>query len=363
MRQSKFAQVRSSVVDDLIIPRGSLPSGVSKPSIQSILLHRYQQSSQNIIELNDEDVKGVEDVWDDFPPTFSVICQILQDNDQGRSVFIQSVGGQSAAGLLGRFCHLDEQILNHALSITAKESEMNSDTIFAEIAHLPESRIGNILLRPVLRSYEIPYLAKPGVTGEFELRPDDLYVSVKNNRIILRSKRLNKEIIPRMSTAHNYSGQDSMPVYHFLCDMQHQSGRIGFGFHWNDTAQQLDYLPRVVYKNSILSQARWMVGEKEIKVFIGIKDDSELLKKIKEWQGTRNIPDTVLLADGDNELYIDLNNPLSIRAWLSVVKKRSSFRLEEFLFDPTTAVVHGPEGVFTNEFIFAFHRESKTKKA
>jgi hypothetical protein len=159
-----------------------------------------------------------------------------------------------------------------------------------------------------------------------------------------------------MSTAHNYSGQNPMPVYHFLCDLQHQNGRTGLGFFWNETAQQLDYLPRVVYKNCILSQARWTVREKEIKAFIGIKEESELLTKINEWRMERNIPDIVLLADGDNELYVDFNHPLSIHALLSVVKKRPSFYLEEFLFNPETAVVKGPEGIFTNEFIFAFYR-------
>jgi len=346
----------SPLVEDLAAPRGNSPS--PPPPIQSVLLQKFQQSMQGDIELTDEDVKGTEATWDDLPPSFSVICQILQDDDNGRSVFIQSAGGQSAANLLGRFCHLDEQILKHTLAITDKEAQMNPDVIFAEIAHLPESRIGNILLRPVLRPYEISYLAKSGVTGEFEIRPDDLYVSVKNNRIVLRSKKFNKEVIPRMSTAHNYSGQNPMPVYHFLCDIQHQNGRTGFGFFWNESAQQMDRLPRVTYKNSILSQARWTVREKEVNPFTGIKDDSELLTKIKEWRVGRNIPDTVLLADGDNELYVDMNHPLSIKAWLSVVKKRPSFYLEEFLFHSETAVVHGLEGVFTNEFIFAFSRES-----
>jgi len=349
----------SPLVDDLAIPRRASSPNFSHTSIQTILLQRYQQSLQHAIELTDEDVKGIEANWDDLPPTFSVICRILQDDEQGRYVYLQMAGGHSAANLMGRFCHLDEQILDHTLAITEKEAQTNPDVIFAEIVHLPESRIGNILLRPVLRPYEIPYLAKSGVNSEFKIRPDDIYISVKNNRIVLRSKRLNKDIIPRMSNAHNYSGQNPMPVYHFLCDMQHQNGRAGLGFSWNEAAQQLDYLPRVVYKNCILSQARWTVREKETKQFAGIKDDGELLLKIKQWQQGRNIPDKVLLADSDNELFVDLNHPLSIRAWLSVVKKRPSFYLEELIFDPTTAVVQGPEGVFTNEFIFAFYNEKK----
>ena len=347
----------SPLVDNLVIPRGN-PSAKPQPSIQSILMQKFWQSSQKVIELTDGDVKDAEAVWDDFPPTIMVMCQLLQDDDAGRSFYLQSAGGSSAANLLGRFCHLDEHILNHTLAITQKEVQLNPDVIYAEIVHLPESRIGNILLRPVLRPYEIPYLAKSGVSEEFELRPEDLSVTVKNNRIILRSKRLDKEIVPRMSTAHNYSGQNSMPVYHFLCDLQHQNGRMGVGFSWNEMAQQLAYLPRVIYKNCILSQARWMVREKEIKIFFDIKDDAELLTEIKEWQNKREIPDNVLLSDGDNELYINMNHPISIRSWLSVVKKRSSFHLKEFLFNPDTAIVRGPEGVFTNEFIFAFHKEN-----
>jgi hypothetical protein len=161
-----------------------------------------------------------------------------------------------------------------------------------------------------------------------------------------------------MSTAHNYSGQNPMPVYHFLCDMQHQDGRVGLWFNWPDIVQNLDYLPRVVYRNCILSKARWTIHKKDIKIFTNIIDEIELLQKIREWRIERNIPERVTLSDDDNELYVDMNNPLSIRAWLSIIKSRSHSYLEEFLFDPSTAIVYGPEGVFTNEFIVPFYKES-----
>lgn len=351
----------SPLVDDLVIPDDKPSLYDSLQSIQPALLQKYYKPSQKIIELTDEDVKNADTVWEDLPYTTSVMCQILQDDDSGRSVYIKAAGGQSASMLLGRFCHLDEQILNLTLAITEKEAQMKPDVIFAEIVHLPESRIGNILLRPVLRQYEIPYLAIASVPGEFEIKLDDLYVSVKNNRIVLHSKKMNKEIVPRMSTAHNYKSKSSMPVYQFLCEIQHQDERTGLGFFWNETMQQTNYLPRVVYRNCILSRSRWTVHEKEVKDFINIKDNNELLLKIKEWQNERDIPDKILWVDGDNELYVDMNNPSSIRAWLSVVKKRSLLYLEEFLFNPKTAVVQGPEGVFTNEFIFSFYNDIDRK--
>lgn len=348
----------SPLIDDFIVPLANSQSSDFQNSIHSILFQKYRQSSQHIIELTDKDVQDIDVKWDDLPPTLSVICEILKDNKEGCAFFIKGVSGMSAAALLGRFCHLNEQILNNTIAITEKEAKMYPDKIFAEIVHLPESRLGNILLRPILRPYEIPYLANTSVSAEFEISPNDLYVSIKNNRIILRSKKLNKEIIPRMSTAHNYSGQNPMPVYHFLCDMQHQDGRVGLWFNWPDIVQNLDYLPRVVYRNCILSKARWTIHKKDIKIFTNIIDEIELLQKIREWRIERNIPERVTLSDDDNELYVDMNNPLSIRAWLSIIKSRSHSYLEEFLFDPSTAIVYGPEGVFTNEFIVPFYKES-----
>lgn len=352
----------SPLLGGLVLPQIKSRSNISQTSIHSILLQKFQQSSQKCIELTDEDIKNVEFEWNDLPPTISVLCEILQDNEKGRLCFIKSVGGMSAAALLGRFCHLDEQILNHTLAITEKEAQMQPDVIFAEIVHLPESRIGNIMLRPILRSYEIPYLAKASVSENFAINPNDLYVSVKNNRIKLRSKRLNKEIVPRMSNAHNYSGQSPMPVYHFLCDMQHQAERTGLWFQWGDETNQLNYLPRVVYKSCILAQARWLIHKQEIELFTETENDDKLLVKIEDWRSFRGIPDRVVLADSDNKLYVNMNDPLSIRAWLAIVKKRQVFSLEEFLFDSRNAIVHGPEGAFTNEFIFAFYKEMDAGK-
>lgn len=345
------------LIDDLVIPYDNLQPKVNQSSIYSILLQKSQQSLKGIVELTDEDVKDVIANWDDLPPTISVVCEILQDNAHGHLCHIKSVYGPSATAWLGRFCYLDDQILNHTLAIAEKEAQMCPDVIFAEIAHVPQSRAKNAFLRPILRPYEIPYLSNACVPKDFEIELNDLYISVKEDRIVLRSRKLDKEIVPRLSNAHNYSGQQSMPVYHFLCDMQHQSGRTGLEFNWSKVMEQLSFLPRIVYKDCILARASWIVSENEINTFVLIEDANELLIRIKEWKTKRKIPNEVLLADGDKELYIDMNNSLSIRAWLSVVKKKKSFILVEFLFDPATAVVHDVDGNFTNEFIFAFYRE------
>jgi hypothetical protein len=351
----------SPLVDDLFVMQGNEQgNNISFDAFQGMMMQKYQTAfleNRHEIILTDEDIKGIASNphWDDMPPTTSVICQILEDSGEKILFRLKSVGGSSAANLSGRFCHLDDSVLQHVLNITAKETEMNSEVIYAEIVHLPESRIGNVLLRPILRSYEIPYLAKSELGSEFEIKLSDLFVSVKNNRIVLRSKRLDKEIVPRLSSAHNY-GLRSMPVYHFLCDLQHQYGRSGLGFFQGSHTQHFGFMPRVSYRSCILSPAQWTVQKKEIDMFVKIKNNDELVSEINCWKEKRGIPDEILLADGDNALYVNLRDALSIRSWLSVIKKRASFQLEEWLFNPETAVVKGSGGTFNNEFVFAFHK-------
>ena len=91
----------------------------------------------------------------------------------------------------------------------------------------------------------------------------------------------------------------SLPVYRFLCDMQHQGKRTFLGFDWGGLADKLSYRPRVRYGNSILSLAAWNIKQEEIAAFYQVSDN-ELVIKALNWREKRNIPVYVLLSEGDN---------------------------------------------------------------
>ena len=127
---------------------------------QEDLLHKKLidalKNDQYTIHFKDEDAREIDAFSTALPDTFSVMFKVLS-NDK---IYIQNCGGPSAAYLLGRFAHSDQTIHDMINDITAHEKKLNPEKLYAEIVHLPESRTGNILSRPVLRDYEIPYLGK-----------------------------------------------------------------------------------------------------------------------------------------------------------------------------------------------------------
>lgn len=336
---------------------------------QSFLLRKYRESIQKgLLEVNITD-EEVDEITKGFSPpeklayTFSTMIQVVEADTENDSykIKIGSIGGSSGAYLLGRFCHGDSEILKMVNEIVSIENEMAGEAILAEIVHLPESRTGNVLLRPVIRNYEIPYLAHASVSDEFQLTLDDLFISIKNNQIVLRSKRLNKVIVPRLTNAHNFS-YNALPVYQFLCDLQYQNIIGGFGFSWGTLAEEHPFLPRIVYKNLILSPSTWNIRITDVKKTFEEKDDKIFLENFTNWRNENKLPKWVLLADGDNELFLDLDVVLYLRMLWATVKNRQYFKLEEFLYNPEKPLVTGSEGWHTNEIILIFKNENKDMK-
>ena len=362
----------SPLLEGYVLPNKENVQGEIKWNKLQQVLHKKlidnYKANGYTVEITEKDFDFLKPNWNDLPQTVSCMCEICQPQPQiaNRSphtahhiphIYVHGIGGSSAANLLGRFCHVNKDLEEYVKEITHFEASQNQDVIYAEIVHLPEARLGNILLRPILRDYEIPYLAKSSVSLDYQISLSDLFISVRQGKIILRSKRLNKEIVPRLSTAHNYS-MNAMPVYHFLCDLQTQGLRGGVGFGWGSLSGEFDFLPRAVYKNTILSLATWRVKTADFKALIEKCNDTEIKEKVQQWRKERNIPQLALLTEGDNELLVDFENVLSIKMLFSAIKKREGFELKEFLFDRENAVVVDERGeVFTNEFIITFYKK------
>jgi thiopeptide-type bacteriocin biosynthesis protein len=307
---------------------------------------------QNLYEIaiTDDEVNGFRDPNHPLPGTFAFMGELLKEGDNTKIVW-GSISN-NATILPGRFGHLDESIKNLCIKLAQHEEALQPDKVFAEIVHISEGRLGNILTRPHYRKYEIPYLAMSTLPVENQIQVNDLMVSIRNDKVVLRSKRLNKEVLPRMANAHNYAAM-GLPIYHFLCDLQHQGIKGYLGWNWGFLGNE-QFLPRVIYKKHILCPAYWNIPSTKLKPLLKLKPEEQTLK-FTEIKNELQLPEKAYLSEGDNELLLDFNNPLCIEIVLDASKKSNQLKLTECLFTNDNLLVKDEQGNgYTNEIIIPF---------
>ena len=354
--QNQYVADDTPLLDDLFLPSIQGEQSLSWNKTQNVLHKKLLQNNNNyILELTAADFKDFKEDWNDLPDTLATLAEIITI-DGKEKVFFNAVNGSSAANLLGRFANGSKDIHQLIKNIVKKEEELQPNKILAEIVHLPQARTGNILKRPQFRAYEIPYLAKSNALPENQISINDLYLSVKDNKIVLFSKKHQKEVIPHLSNAHNYS--KGLPIYHFLCDLQHQDKRDLY-FSWGNASLNQKFLPRVVYKEIIFFKASWTISHKELANFNNINNAEVLIKKTDQWRKTLKMPQYVQFIESDNTLLVNFKNSNSIKMLLDSIKKRKEIILEEFLFS-NSGIVKSKQNYYTNQVVLSFYKTANS---
>ncbi len=273
------------------------------------------------------------------------------------TILLEGSFGPSGARILGRFCHASPEIDAMVRAHLRAEEALRPDAVFAEVVHLNEGRIGNILCRPVLRDHEIVYLGISGAPPERQLPIDDLLVTVRGERIVLTSRRLGREVVPRLSTAHNYRMR-SLGFYRFLCALQNQRDEGSGGWGWGPISGA-PFLPRVRLGRVVFSRATWNLAAADlapITAAVRAEDDAKIAGAIAALRARAKLPRHLALSDNDNELPIDLDNPMLAGALADELSGRQGATLVELFPAPDAMPVVGPEGHYANEIVLTFTR-------
>lgn len=318
--------------------------------VDLFLFRKYCQmlkDEQFEIEITDEDLKNVPDHSIMLPETLSVIFRYVGPRD----IYLIGVSN-NASRLISRFGYGDPLINQTLYEIGdyERKAAQKHNSIDAEVFHLPGTRVGNILERPCFREYEINILTSPADSSH-SIPVSDLMVSVKNNKVILRSKSLNKIVRPHISTAHAFTS-DTQPVYQFLGDVQYQNETMISGIPWKGLSKLTNHIPRIRYKNIILSREAWIIKKEQISSFIGSDD---MIAQLSVWREKQGIPEIAILGEGDNELVVDFRSKLSVNAFFSTIKNTGEFYLYESVFDKNDMVFHNGTQSYTNECILPLY--------
>ena len=184
-----------------------------------------------------------------MPASFAALLSTYKDSNNQLIFHFKGCFGPSAANLIGRFAHLNKTLAQELTQLLDEEQQQYPDAVLAEIAHLPAySREGNVLARPALRPYEIPLMTDSVSSNLLPLT--DLMVYIVNDTVCLWSKSLQKRVIPRLSSAHNYRYR-GLGSYRFLAMLQSQNCVLP-KFSLGSVLNGQEYSPRICVGNIIV---------------------------------------------------------------------------------------------------------------
>ncbi|MFJ8754592.1 lantibiotic dehydratase [Streptomyces sp. NPDC102441] len=132
---------------------------------------------------------------------------------------------------------------------------------------------------------------------------DDLALTATHSRLHLVSISRRRIIEPQVFHAMALEKQPP-PLARFLAHLPRAFTASWTGFDWGPEAVRLAYLPRVRYRRTVLSPARWRLTSADLPA-----TETEALAR---WRLRWHCPEAVELRDDDRTLRLDLSEPLHV---------------------------------------------------
>ncbi len=354
------ARLPSSLIEGFGAHRGEARKPVAPAALDHHLLRLATQAITARVpdvHIAHDELAQFSDAADEMPSSFYMLgsfeSKSLETFSKGEFVFdLKALYGPPASALLSRFCLGNPELEKKVQDFVAMTERDSENALVAEVAHMPSGRTGNILLRPVLHSHDIMYMGGSASPPSAHIKASDLMVKCADGTVTLFCPTLKKTVIPRITSAHNYSAQGNLPVYRFLGALQRQ-GEPKARPRWGMIAEQLPYLPTLRYRNLILARARWRLTAQETKRLAKMERDigyEEFLSRIQK----SHFGPSVRLMQGDNFLDLDLRAELDRALFVDECRRNAGLTVE-MIEDraPDLARDDAPSG-FRHEVVIPF---------
>ncbi|MGH8902522.1 MAG: lantibiotic dehydratase [Egibacteraceae bacterium] len=225
-----------------------------------------------------------------------------------RGEFELSVAGVSrAAGTTaGRFLDLlDPADRERMLGAHTQLPTVSEDALPVQVSCPPlYARTENVARSPAVLP-QLVSLAEHHARGDGVLPLDDLAVSGDAQRMCLISVSRRRPVEPTVFSAVEFTNS-AHPLLRFLCEISTARSAAAPEFSWG-AARRLPFLPRLRYRRTILSPARWILAA------TGMPGPTapwlDWMESLAAWQRRFRVPDAVHLGEDDRRIRLDLTVP------------------------------------------------------
>lgn len=302
----------------------------SKDSLSDWLWDKIEaQNSAKEIIITEDDIRFLEKNREQSVEEISSVGYVMFRPITEKQCVIENVAEGSPNALLSRFSYMSQEIEEICKEVSSYEETCFEESLIADIIWSPSSKIANIIRHQSNMKWEIPIYYSSSKEKENQILLQDILVSVVRNKIVLYSKQLKKRIIPRLNNAHNFY-ESTNSLYQFLCCLQYQDKR-SYSLTPDFKNNRKRCFPRIQYKDMILSPAHWILRASDLQKINSSHGEAALENFFKQW----DVPQRVVLVQGDHEILIDIQNKTSIQLLLTELRKLKNAILKEWLYTPS----------------------------
>lgn len=342
---------------ELYLPRKKMKSNIIRPE-DKFWFDKYIKClslGQEEIVLTDEDFANRKPIYSDINYTFSIMTSLVKDAGKKFVIFKNTTAGSGIA-YLGRFAHSNNKIFRLCAKMAEFEENIDNRTINAEITHIPNTEIGDILFHKSFHKYEIPYLINSKTETKLTIDLDDLYLGIENEEFIIYSKKHEKYVNPILSNAYNFSLSEH-PAFMFLCDYQHKKSIYTPNLSIGAWSSHVTFLPRIRYKNLVFIPKTWRIELKKIlKQYRSKINDIDVFEKLLRKYYPK-LPNKILIGSSDQLLMVDFDDRNSTNMFYYFCKKKFNKNIEKI----KVTEAFNPSGNFVNEILLNFKYELSEK--
>ncbi|MBC7417057.1 MAG: lantibiotic dehydratase [Pedobacter sp.] len=283
-----------------------------------------------------------------LPNTFSVLLTVADD-----LIFAETIGGATATALAGRFTLANERIENHCVELAHLEQKANPDVVFFDVSYLAENNVDNINRRKQIYDYQLSILNFD--TSIDPLSLNDFMISVIDKEIIIRSKKLNKRLVPRMASAYNYARSD-LSAFRLLCDLQHHRVQTSLSFSLSNIFPDLNYYPRLQYHNLVLSVEKWKITTGE---YLGKGKEKPTIEVFRKYLDRKGISNFFKAGLSDQTLCFNLHSDEDLEAFLQFMEKKEEVYVEEVVIPDKSLVFDENDNPYFAQFNLNLYHQEK----
>lgn len=304
------------------------------------------------IQLDALDIKTGMDTVPPLPNTFNGLFSVADD-----TICMEHMGGLSATSLAGRFTLAVDDIHRFANEMAKLEQEANPDVLFFDLAYMAETTVDNVNRRRQVYDYQLALLNYD--TSASPITADDILILLQGNEPVLRSKSLNKRLVPRLASAYNHVRSD-LPLFRLLCDLQQYGLQFNLSLRPEQLFPDMDHYPRISYHNIMLAPEKWRIDRKEASAYI---KQAPGPSSLKDYLQHRQVSRHIRCGVADQTLYFDLESTGDMDALRHYLHRRESLLLEEVLMAAAPLVKDEKGKAYAAQFMVTITHQDRLYSA